>query len=172
MSIYYLLKYSSNYSDTIGSLRFYSKGEVIYLNNHIADTNHFKSFTYNAKLLENTEADTANGTLRNTKIALPLKYLSNFLISLEMSLTNCEVELKLIRPKYYVLATTGADNTEASPDNIFTIKDTKLYVPAITLSAKGNPKLSKVLSNGFERSVYLNEYKAKSENKNKENEYR
>ena len=89
-----------------------------------------------------------------------------------MSLTNCEVELKLIRPKYYVLATTGADNTKASPDNILTIKDTKLYVPAITLSAKGNPKLSNVLSKGFERSVYLNEYKAKGENKNKENEYR
>ena len=38
----------------------------------------------------------------------------------------------------------------------------KFYV---SLSAKDNQKLSKLLSKGFERSVYLNEYKTKSENK-------
>ena len=38
--------------------------------------------------------------------------------------------------------------------NIFTIKETKLYVPAVTLSAKDNQKLQKLLSKGFERSVY------------------
>ena len=41
-----------------------------------------------------------------------------------------------------------------------------------TLSAKYNQKLSKRLSKGFERSVYWNEYKTKSENKNTTNEYR
>ena len=51
-------------------------------------------------------------------------------------------------------------------NNIFTIKDRKLYVPVVTLSAKDNNKLSKLLSKGFERSVYWNEYKTKSENKN------
>ena len=40
----------------------------------------------------------------------------------------------------------------------FTIKDTKLYVPEVTLSTRDNQKLSKLLSKGFERSVYLNEY--------------
>ena len=49
---------------------------------------------------------------------------------------------------------------------IVTIKDTKLYVPVVTLSAK----LSKLLSKGFERSVYWNENKTKSENKNAKNE--
>ena len=47
---------------------------------------------------------------------------------------------------------------------IFTIKDTKLYVPVVALSARDNRKLSKILSKEFERSVYWNEYKTKSEN--------
>ena len=70
--------------------------------------------------------------------------------------------------KHCVLAAAGKDNTDANPDNIFfTIKDTKLYVPAVTLSTKDKQKLSKLLSKGFERSVYWNEYKTKSETKNK-----
>ena len=66
-----------------------------------------------------------------------------------------------------------ADNDNAdSNDNIFTIKDTKLYVPVVTLSAKDNQKLSKRLSKEFERSVYWSEYETKRENKNTTNEYR
>ena len=53
-----------------------------------------------------------------------------------------------------------------------TIRDTKLYLPVVTLSAKDNQKLSKRLSKRSERSVYWNEYKTKSENKNTTNEYR
>ena len=62
------------------------------------------------------------------------------------------------------------DNDNANLNNIiFTIKDINLYVPVVTLSAKDNQKLSKLLSKGFERSVYWNEYKTKSENKNSTN---
>ena len=53
-----------------------------------------------------------------------------------------------------------------------TIKDRKLYVPAVALSAKDNEKLSKLLSKGFEGSVYWNEYQTKSENKVTTSEYR
>ena len=49
---------------------------------------------------------------------------------------------------------------------------TKLYVPVVTLSARDNKKLSKVLSRGFERSVYWNEYKAKSDKKNAKEEFK
>ena len=52
------------------------------------------------------------------------------------------------------------------------MKDTKLYVSAVTLSAKDNQKLSKRLSKGYERSIYWNEYKTKSDNENTTNEYR
>ena len=40
------------------------------------------------------------------------------------------------------------------------------------MSAKDNQKLSKLLSKGFERSVYYNEYKTKSENKNTTTKFR
>ena len=44
----------------------------------------------------------------------------------------------------------GYDATDTNPDNIiFTIKDAKLYVSLITLSAKDNWKLSKRLSKGL-----------------------
>ena len=44
--------------------------------------------------------------------------------------------------KYCVLSAAGNDNTNADPNNIiFTIKDAKLYVPAVTL-----PDLTKMLA--------------------------
>ena len=55
--------------------------------------------------------------------------------------------------------------------NIFTVKNTTLYVLVVTLSAKDNQKLSKLLRKGFERSDYWNKYKTKSENKSTTNEY-
>ena len=64
-------------------------------------------------------------------------------------------------------------NENANANNIiFTTKGTKLYVPVVTLSPRNNQKLSKLFSKGFERSVYWNEYKTKSDNKNAANEFR
>ena len=175
MPMYNLIEYSSNYSETTGSLWFYSKDEATDFNADIVNDNNFKSFKYKAKLLGNAvvQADNAdNGVLKNATIAVPLKYLSNFWRSLEMPLINCKVELKLKWTKYCVLSAAGADNVNSIASNniIFTIKDTELYVPIATLSARDNKKLSKLLSKGFERSVYWNEYKTKSENKNTANE--
>ena len=41
---------------------------------------------------------------------------------------------------------------------IFEITDAKLYIPIVTLSAEDNAKLTKLLSKGFKRTVYWNEY--------------
>ena len=41
----------------------------------------------------------------------------------------------------------------------FAITDTKLYVPVVTLKTEDNAKLSKLLNEGFKRSIYWNEYK-------------
>ena len=72
-----------------------------------------------------------------------------------------------------VLSADGADNNNANSNNIiFTIKGKKLYVPVVNISTKDNQKLSKLISIGFERSVYWNRWKTKSENKNTTNEYR
>ena len=59
----------SNYSETIGSLWFYSKNEATNFNGDIESTNHFKFFKYKAKLLGNTVPDGANGILKNATIA-------------------------------------------------------------------------------------------------------
>ena len=54
----------------------------------------------------------------------------------------------------------GGDNVNCNDDDnangnniIFTIQDTKLYVPVVTLSQRDNQKLSKFLSKEFERPV-------------------
>ena len=51
-------------------------------------------------------------------------------------------------------------------------RHTIICSPVVILSARDNQKLSKLLSKGFERSVYWNGYKTKSENKNTTNEFR
>ena len=63
---------------------------------------------------------------------MPSEYLSNFWRLLEIPLINCKVELKLRWTKYCVLSVAGIDNVNSNDEdnnNIFTIKDTKLYVP-------------------------------------------
>ena len=70
------------------------------------------------------------------------------------------------------MSAAGNDNTDNGKIIIFTIKDTMLYVPVVTLSARDNKKLSKRLSKRFERWIYWNEYKTKVENKNTANEFR
>ena len=91
-----------------------------------------------------------------------------------MPLINCKVELKLKWTRNCVLSVGDNDNLNNIDSDriIFTIKDTKLYVPVVTFSARDNQKLSKFLSKGFERSVYWNEYKTKSKTKTTTNEYR
>ena len=87
------------------------------------------------------------------KIVAPLKYLSNFWRSLETPLINGKVELSL---KWYENCILSSAGTAAT----FTITDTKLYVPVVTLKIEDDAKLSELLSNGFKRSVYWNKYKS------------
>ena len=54
-----------------------------------------------------------------------------------MPLINCKIELN-------VLSTAAVGNDDANSDIIFTIKDTNLYVPVVTLPAKDNQKLTKL----------------------------
>ena len=95
------------------------------------------------------------------KIAVPLKYLSNFWRSLEMPLINCNYYLKLDWTKDCVVSTNA--------DAKFKITKTKLYVPIVTLSSKDNVKLVKLLDKGFKRLVYWNEYKTKIQARNLDN---
>ena len=49
---------------------------------------------------------------------------------------------------------TGGDSAT------FKMTDAKVYVPAVNLSIEDNAKFSKLLGEGFKRSIYWNEYKA------------
>ena len=79
-----------------------------------------------------------------------------------MPLINCKIKSKLRWANHFVFAfaenNNGENNNADSNNIVFTIKDTKLYNPVVTLPAKGNQKLSKLLSKWFERSVYWNEH--------------
>ena len=78
--------------------------------------------------------------------------------------------MELKYAEHRVLSVGGTDNDDVNADNIiFSTKDTKLYILVVTLSAKENQKLSKLLSKWIERLVYWNECKAKCENKNMKN---
>ena len=68
-----------------------------------------------------------------------------------MTLINCKVEISLKWIENYML-TTATNVT-------FKITGAKLYIPIVTLKTEDNTKLSKVLSEGFKRPIYWNEYK-------------
>ena len=72
----------------------------------------------------------------------------------------------------FVACTDNANGNNDDNNISFTIKGKSLYVPVVTLSARDNQKLSKLISKGFKRSIYWNEYKAKSDNKNITNKFR
>ena len=96
--------------------------------------------------------------LKNTIIAISIKYLNNFSKWLEIPLINRKFTLKIKRTNHFALSANDNDNDDPNSTNIiFATNDTKLYVPLVTLSGKDNRKLSKRLSKGFERSAYWNE---------------
>ena len=95
------------------------------------------------------------------KIAVPLKYLSNFWRSLEIPLINCKIHLELNWTKDCVMSTIA--------DTTFKITNTKLYVPIVTLSSKDNVKVVKLSEEGFKRPVYWNEHQTKIESRHLDN---
>ena len=62
-----------------------------------------------------------------------------------MSLINCEVNLILIWSSTCIIVSTNIPNQGAT----FTMTDTRLYVPVVTLSTQENAKLLQQLKSGF-----------------------
>ena len=117
---------------------------------------------------------------RGTKefeIAVPLKHLGNFWNSLNILLVNCEGSLALGWSANCVITSmekrtvaAGQPNRVESPENAaFKIKDCKLYVPVVTLSAENDNKLLEQLKAGFKRTIKWNEYRSEMSNQAKNN---
>ena len=114
--------------------------------------NNSQSFKNKAALVGKT-ANNSNGKnyAKDTKIVVPLVYLSNFWRSLEMPLINCKVHLELNWIKDCILFSAG-NFAECE------IINATLHVAIVTLSTKNSVNLTKQLSKGFKRSVYWNSY--------------
>ena len=145
MPMYNLIEYSDNYSKTSGILFQYCTDEPTknINNNNIkfadfTDANLTDSFNLKVKLT----GQTGNNGSKNVEIMVPLKYLSNFWRTLEMPLINCEITFDLNWSEKYIMVATNIANQGA----IFSITDTKLYVPVVTLSTQDNAKLLEQLN--------------------------
>ena len=76
-----------------------------------------------------------------------------------MPLINCEVEPILTWSAEWVIIYTNVANQVPT----FTITETNLYVPVVTLSTQDNAKLLPQLKSGFKRTISWNKYLAKPE---------
>ena len=111
---------------------------------------------------------------------MPLECLGNFWRTLDIPLINCEVFLTVTWSENCVItskATRDAD-PDADPalaginnptDATFNIKDTKLYVPVVTLSAENDNKLLEQLKTGFKRTIKWDKYRSEMSNQSKNN---
>ena len=109
-------------------------------------------------VLKTKMADRArnNGT-KTVKIRVPIIYLCNFGITLEMLLINCEINLILTWfARCFII-----DSPIAGQEPTITITDTKLYVTVVTLLTQYNAKLLQQLKSGFKRTINWNKYKPK-----------
>ena len=92
---------------------------------------------------------------------VPLKCLRNFWRTLEMRLINCEITLDLNWSENCVIVATNA----AAQATTFSITNTKLYVPFVTLWAQDNARLLEQLKSGFKRTINWNKYQKKCQQK-------
>ena len=97
MPMYNLIEHNDKYSDTSGNLWWFKRDESPVNDNGNPDNvsvDNSTSFKYKSSFFKGlTAAD--NRVFKNVKIAVPLKYLSNFWRSSEMPLINCKIHLEL-----------------------------------------------------------------------------
>ena len=144
--MYNLIEYNDNYGKTAGSLWQYFRDDA---NDNLAESESFKP---KIKITGKTD----NNNAKNVEIMVPIKYLSNFWRTFEMSLINREVNLILTWSSTCVITNSNGAGT-------FAITDTKLYVPVVTLSTQENTKFLQQLKTGFKRVINSNKYLSKPE---------
>ena len=149
--MYNLIEYSDNYSKASGSLWQYCKdipavdddGNIVNSNG----VNASNSLNFKAKITGQARDDEKkqkkNKTSWRVEIMVPLNYLSNFWRTLEMLLIKFEVNLILTYSENCVIVYTNGANqnvivyaNDANQGATFKLKDTKPYVPVVTLSTQ------------------------------------
>ena len=155
MPMYNLIEYSDNYAKTTGSLWQYFRDEPVDDDDDDDDDDieDSKSFKSKIKITGKTPNDDNE---KDVEIMVPLKYLSNFLRTLETPLINCEVNLISTWSSTCVI-------TESNGAGTFAITDTKLCVPVVTLSTQENTKFFQQLKSGFKGVITWNKYLSKPE---------
>ena len=164
MSMYSLIEQSNNYSKTSGSLWQYYRDEPILNNNYtlVNFPSNSVSFKFKQKITDLTRDD----GIKAVQVMVALKYLNNFWRTLEMPLINCEINLSLTQSSNFVIS-----NVAANQNKTFTITNTKLYVPGVTLSTQDNAKLWQQLKSGFKRTLNWKKFHSKTEPLNAPNPY-
>ena len=107
-----------------------------------------------------------NLTKINVKIVIPLKLLSDFWRNLNIPSINsgiidirCVLIDKLTRYANYNVNPRVSEIN--NPENrIFQITDTKLYVPAVSLSKENDINILELLKSGFKRTIKWNKYRS------------
>ena len=175
-----MIEYSKNYRKTTGSLWNYyrdepNSGAKRNINYSIKDS---KPFNYKTSMTGKLEG--SNVEKDDVEIVVPLKYLSIFWRTLDIPLINCEVSLTLTWFENCVITSkaTGEADPDADPvvtginnptNATFKIKDTKLYVPAVTLSAENDNKLFEQLKTGFKKTFTWSKYRSAMSNQTNNN---
>ena len=118
---------------------------------------------------------------REVEIAVPLKHLDKFWNSLNIPLINCEVSFSLSWSETCVITSMGKRIVRAAQGNnradygdspeiaTFKIKDCKLHVPVVILSAEDDNKLLEQLKTGFKITIKWNKYSSQMSNQTKNN---
>ena len=149
IAIHNLIENSDNYSEILGSLCQYYRDEPALTDVSTLDNvpNNSALFKYKQKIT----GSTGNNSTKVVKIMVQLHYLSKFWRTLNMPLTDCEINLILTSSVNCAIC-----NAATISATRFVITDAKLYVLVVTLSTEDDAKLLEQLKSGFKRTFNWN----------------
>ena len=135
-----------------------------------------KYFDYKTSITGRLEG---KNTEKEIAIAVPLQHLRNFWRTLDIPLINCEINLILTWSKNCLIASKAKRDADPDvnpavasvndpTDETFKVTDTKLFVPAVTLSTEDD-KLIEQLKTRIRRTIDWNKYRSEVTTKAKTN---
>ena len=108
----------------------------------LSDAGAVNSNSASFKFKQKITGKTAAAGTKNVELMVSLKHLDNFCRTLKMCLINCEINLIVT----WSAKCVWSNDTKVTT---FTITDTKLDVPVVTLSTQDNAKLLQPLKSCF-----------------------